>query len=74
MRLPVLRFVDDYFAAEPEETAKHAKNVFARCAPSSHTHVMYLFTHTCAPRLVRALLGEDAVAEKKLEHGNPLTV
>jgi len=28
----------------------------------------------CMCRLVRALLGEDAIAERKLEAGNPLTV
>ena len=28
--LPVLRFVDDYFAAEREEVAEHAMKIFAR--------------------------------------------
>jgi hypothetical protein len=28
--LPVLRFVDDYFAAEQEASAKHAMQIFAR--------------------------------------------
>ena len=30
MFLPVLRFVDDYFAAEREDVAKHAMQIFAR--------------------------------------------
>jgi len=25
-------------------------------------------------RLVRAILGEDAISKRKLEHGNPMTV
>jgi hypothetical protein len=28
--LPVLRFVDDYFAAEREDVAEHAMKIFAR--------------------------------------------
>ena len=28
----------------------------------------------CARRLVKVLLGEDAIAERKLEAGNPLTI
>ena len=29
---PVMRFVDDYFAAEHEECAKHSMLIFARCS------------------------------------------
>ena len=54
LRLPVFRFVDDFYSAEKATLAQHAKGCFAR--------------------LVRALMGADAIAEKKLEYGNPLTV
>ena len=54
LRLPVFRFVDDFYSAEKATLAQHAKDCFAR--------------------LVRALMGADAIAEKKLEYGNPLTV
>ena len=70
--LPVLRFVDDYFAAEQEACAKHAMLIFARCGMlifqniSIVSHLMY--------RLVRVLLGADSISERKLETGNPLVV
>ena len=54
LKIPVNRYVDDYFSAEYAETIQHAKECFAR--------------------LVRALLGTTAVAERKLEHGNPLVI
>ena len=36
LKLPVLRFVDDYFAAESSETADHAMWVFARSGRACH--------------------------------------
>eukprot|EP00974_Lingulodinium_polyedra_P099780 9666187-Lingulodinium_polyedra.AAC.1 len=32
LRLPALRYVDDFFGAEPSETARHALGCFARVA------------------------------------------
>ena len=53
LKLPVLRYVDDYFAAERSETVHQAMSIFAK--------------------LVRLMLGESAIAERKLEMG-PLLV
>jgi len=52
--LPLLRYVDDYFAAESVACAEHALSVFAR--------------------LVKACLGDGAVAAHKLDVGNPLVI
>ena len=41
LNLPVLRFVDDYFAAESAETAEHAMWVFARYAVVGHSCTMH---------------------------------
>ena len=75
LNLRVLRFVDDYFAAGSAETADHAMWVFARYAVLDHTCIMRV-GHTLVSlcRLVRVILGEDAIAKNKLEQGNPLTV
>lgn len=54
LRLPVLRYVDDFFTIDRELSTPRAKLIFAR--------------------LVRCLLGETAISERKLEHGNPLTI
>ena len=40
--LPVLRFVDDYFAADVANCAAHAMHVFARCIVRMS---MYLFAY-----------------------------
>ena len=72
LHLPVLRFVDDYFAAESEVTAQHAMNSFARHV-DSHCLLLLIVTNVFC-RLVRALFGHDAISERKLEYGNPLTV
>ena len=75
LNLPVLRFVDDYFAAESAETADHAMWVFARYAVLDQSCIMHIdCASVCLHRLVRAILGEDAIAKNKLERGNPLTV
>ena len=73
LKLPVLRFVDDYFSAESKETAQHAMKCFARCVCIFHV-CRSLVPATCFTRLVRAIMGEDAIAKNKLEHGNPLTI
>ena len=54
LRIPVFRYVDDYFSADRPKCAEHAM--------------------TCFARLVRAILGEDAISERKLQVGNPLDV
>ena len=54
LHIPALRYVDDFFSAEPEQTAAHAMDCFAR--------------------LVRAILGQTAIAAKKLEVGKELVV
>ena len=69
----MLRFVDDYFAVESAASAEHAMQIFARCIV-----LCFRFEHVaCACsrcRLVRAILGEDAISKRKLEYGNPMTV
>ena len=54
LKLPVLRYVDDYFCVDFPQCTKHAMNSFAR--------------------LVRILLGPDAVAPHKLVCGMPLEI
>ena len=54
LHLPVIRYVDDYFAADRAELAAHALQCFARMS--------------------RMLFGEDSIQDRKMEHGNPLTV
>ena len=73
LKLPVLRFVDDYFSAESKETAQHAMQCLARCDCIFHVF-HFLVPVTCLIRVVRAVMGEDAIAKNKLEHGNPLTI
>ena len=54
LKIPVHRYVDDFFSAEHAETIAHAKDCFAK--------------------IVRALMGETAIAEHKLEHGLSLII
>ena len=55
LKIPALRWVDDYFGVEHVKgTTEHVKDCFAR--------------------IVRAMLGPDAIETAKLEHGNPLTI
>ena len=54
LRLPVHRYVDDYFGFERPSLVKHSMECFAR--------------------LVRLLLGQSAIANKKLECGPDLTI
>jgi hypothetical protein len=54
LRIPISRFVDDFFAPDRAESAGIAMQCFAR--------------------LVRAVMGVTAIADRKLETGNPLTV
>ena len=54
LMIPILTYVDDYFAVESAQTVEHAKSCFAR--------------------LVRCLLGVDALSASKLQHGNPLDI
>ena len=51
LKLPVLRYVDDFFSVARSGGGRHAMRAFAR--------------------LVRLLLGSDAICDKKLEYGNP---
>ena len=46
---------------------------FARCVCIFHARI-FLVLVVCFTRLVRAIMGEDAIAKNKLEHGNPLTI
>ena len=48
LMIPILTYVDDYFAVESAQTVEHAKSCFAR--------------------LVRCLLGFDALSASKLQH------
>ena len=52
--LPLLRYVDEFFAIDRAACAEHAMGCFAR--------------------VVRALLGPNAVADRKMSFGNPLPI
>ena len=54
LMLPVMRYVDDFFAAEPLDSLAHAAD--------------------CFTRLVRAMLGTDAIQDTKRDHGPSLTI
>ena len=67
----ILRYVDDLFGTEGEDTvlsASFASPHAARFAPQVAEAVGF------AVRLLRCLLGADAIAQKNVEHGNPLVV
>ena len=54
LKLPVLRYVDDFFGADRPQDTEHAMH--------------------CFKRIVRALMGPDAIKKEKLQFGNPLVV
>ena len=54
LRLPLFRYVDDYFSLDHQDAAQHALECFAR--------------------IVRAMLGQEALAPAKMECANPLEV
>ena len=72
LHIPILRYVDDFFAAlrtaEAGASARagHRHQVHP-CAEAEHALV-------CLVRLIRALLGPSALAEHKKECGNPLVI
>ena len=74
LHIPILRYVDDFFAGEREESVQVAMDVFARCDLS----FVYLFDTSLlfvlVCRLVRVCLGPTSVSARKLAHGNPLTI
>ena len=80
LKLAMCRYVDDYFAAERYEASYRAAVFVAVTAPAHmlvHTFARpELREHSleCFARLVRLLLGPDAIAENKLEHGVSLVV
>ena len=74
--LPTYVYVDDFFATERREVtvdwcAIHGIGscVYNVCRPEAMEHSMLIFA-----RLVRLLLGESAVAERKLECGRELVI
>ena len=70
------RFVDDFYAPERAGSAKHAMEVFARCDAHRFpiTRARYVVpTYSCF-RMVRCLLGPNAIAANKLEAGMPLVI
>ena len=74
LALPVLEYVDDYFAPERlivRHVAWHCACVFVLLCfrPESVEHAMQ-----CFARLVRALLGDSAVADRKLDSGKSLEI
>ena len=70
----LLRFVDDYFAVAEQGEQAHCMSCFARRGTAIPFASLSWHCVCCACRLVRAILGSDAIADRKLEHGNPLTV
>ncbi len=74
LHLPVLRFVDDSFAAERAGAAKHALSIFARRVSLSIPLRLHSLVGLHVDRLVRCLLGQDAVSVPKLQHGSPLPI
>ena len=69
------RFVDDYFTMDRAHDAEHAMGIFARLAAS--VHMLWPGPSTVVVvvcRLVRCLLGTDAVSDRKLEAGMPLVI
>ena len=74
LKLPVLRFVDDFFAVERAGFEKAAMLIFARWRPCVCALASAFLLSLACVRLVRCLLGSSAIADRKLEHGNPLVV
>ena len=81
LKVPILRYVDDFLAAERKETTLRMQ-LFAR--GSGVTLCIYLYLHSPVfhkaqamqlfAQLVRLLLGHDAIAARKLEFGVHLVV
>ena len=75
LHLPVMRYVDDYFAVErhsPPCPCTHF--LVAHCVGVDRRQGEAEHAMWCFARLVRLLLGETSVADKKLEFGDQLLV
>ena len=72
LNLAILRYVDDFYGAEPEPVAVHAMTCFARCVCRLPGLLFMRSPFDC--RLVRACLGDTAVSAEKLGSGNPLVI
>ena len=78
LRLPVFRYVDDFFAPEPQVCVSRLtalglslSGVHALSCPCEES---LEHAASCFARLVRAILGVDAIADAKRDHGMVLTV
>ncbi len=71
LRLPIFRYVDDVFCTDRcgAICTLGAASIHVRCRPESVEHALQ-----CMVRLIKALLGIDAVASHKAEFGLHLTV
>ena len=72
LRLPVLAYVDDFLGAEWAQSAPHALEAlsfFFRCCVSGAQLLPQVFA-----RLVRAVLGESALQQKKMDCGASIEV
>ena len=76
LKIPVLRYVDDYFGADRLQCAAGALSAFARSVPEISHMCICVISPQPLPyvRLVRVCLGHSAVAERKLEVAMPLTI
>ena len=63
------RYVDDFFGIDREGSDEHGKQIFARCGSSFVR--CFALAPMCNCRLVKCVLGETAVSQHKLTHGNP---
>lgn len=73
LHLPLLQYVDDYFACDRVASADHAMQIFARPVDLSLCKCGAQSQIVCA-RLVRACLGPTAISVRKLCAGNPIVV
>ena len=75
LHIPIERYVDDFFFVDREACTPGALDAFARLVQGQ---LLCFACNLCnlvsAHRLVRACLGDDAIAVDKLEHGNPLVI
>ena len=72
--IPLFRYVDDYFAVDRQRLSMHTPRVLTVSFPLMHRPETVKHALETFMRLIRAILGQDAVADRKVEHGNDLVI
>ena len=74
LRVALLRYVDDLFSVERASLAPPAPPRGTVAAPRPRVRSQARHALQCVVRVVRALLGDAAIADRKTECGHPLVI